>query len=115
MVTRESERTPIKEIAAEQGSGLLILDKLFKAPDAPDKVRMFAKATLAPDAEVGYHKHVGESEAYYILSGTGEYNDDGKLYTVKPGDITYTPDGHSHGIKNIGTDNLDFIALIVLD
>ena len=115
MVIKENERTPAKEIAPEQGSGLLILDKFFKEPDSPDKVRLFGKATLAPDAAVGYHEQIGESETYYILSGTGEYNDDGKIYTVKPGDITYTPSGHSHGIKNVGTDNLDFIALIALD
>ena len=104
MVTKKDERTPIKEIAPEQGSGLLILDKLLTAPDAPVNTRMFEQATLAPDAEVGYHKHVGESEAYYILSGTAPNMEKAQklseLYGIPLAYIDFTREGNRTALKD---------------
>ena len=59
--------------------------------------------------------HHNESETYYILSGEGEYDDNGTKRQVKAGDMTYTPDGCGHGLKNTGLNNLVFMALIILD
>ncbi len=115
MVTKEINRTPIEEIDPEKGNGHLELDKLLFAPNCPKNLRTFAKATLEPGAMVGYHEHFGESESYYILSGVGEYSGDGVIYKVEPGDVTFTPNGHGHSIKNIGDTPLVFIALIILD
>ena len=33
--------------------------------------------------------------------------------TVKPGDVTWTPDGSSHGVENKGDTELTFMALII--
>ena len=115
MITKENLRDKINEFGAEGGEGHLQLDKLLIAPNAPAKLRTYAKATLDPGASVGYHVHTGESECYYILSGEGEYNNDGELVKVFPGDSTFTPNGHGHGIKNIGSTPLEFMALIILD
>ncbi len=115
MISKELERVKVEELNAENGNGLLVLDKLLKGPNAPQKLRTFAKATLEAGASVGYHVHTGESESYYILSGVAEYNDDGNLYEIHEGTVTYTPSGHGHGIKNIGKEPLVFIALIILD
>lgn len=77
------------------------------------KGRLFAKNTLKPGHSIGYHKHEGDAETYYILSGEGTYNDNGTIVTVKAGDLTYTADGESHSIENTGTTDLEFIALIL--
>lgn len=115
MITKEINRTLIEEIDPEKGSGRLTLDKLLLAPNSPKNLRTFAKATLEPGAMVGYHEHFGESESYYILSGVGEYCGDGVITKVGVGDVTFTPNGHGHSIKNIGDTPLEFIALIILD
>ena len=60
--------------------------------------------------------HYGESETYYILTGEGEYNDNGTSWRhVKAGDITFTPDGRGHGLANTGNTDLVFMALIIKD
>ncbi len=115
MVDRLKDRTPITEIGAENGEGTLFLDKLLLPPNAPEKLRTYAHATLEPNASVGYHVHNGESECYYILSGEGEYDDNGKICKVSAGDVTFTPSGEGHGIKNIGSEPLHFMALIIKD
>ena len=115
MITKFKDRTPIEEIGAEGGEGRLILNSMIKPPHAPEKLRMYSYAELEPDASVGYHVHEGECEFYYILSGSGEYDDNGKICSVSAGDVTYTPSGEGHGIKNTGSVPLSFIALIIAD
>lgn len=115
MLKRALDMKAIEEMAAENGKGLLKLTKMSDYFEKPEKLRTFACAELEPGAEVGYHVHYGESESYYILSGEGMYNDNGEMLPVKPGDVTFTPDGQGHGIINTGTEKLCFIALIILD
>lgn len=79
------------------------------------KLRNFAMVQLKPGEEVGFHVHKGECEYYYILSGKGIYNDNGEDLEAVPGLVTFTPSGTGHGIKNTGTEMLEFIALIILD
>ena len=101
------------ENAPMGGEGLLLLDKMSLAVNLPGVIKTFAKATLTPGSEVGYHVHTTDSEAYYILSGVGEYTENGKTYRVSAGDVSYTPMGEGHGIKNVGTENLEFVTLIL--
>jgi mannose-6-phosphate isomerase-like protein (cupin superfamily) len=75
--------------------------------------RMFAEVTLNPGCSIGYHQHNSETEYYFILSGTGIVNDDGKEVEVKQGDSIITGNGASHSIKNAGAEPLVFHAVIV--
>ena len=75
--------------------------------------RLFAEITLNPGCSIGYHRHDSETEYYFILSGTGTVNDDGKEVQVKQGDSVITGNGASHSIKNTGSVPLVFHAIIV--
>ena len=77
------------------------------------KGRVFAHTTVFPDSGIGYHIHENESETYYILSGTGEFNDNGIITSVTAGDVTYTGPGEGHSIKTIGNEPVEMIALIL--
>lgn len=115
MITKASKRIVDTEVGPCNGHGMLKLERLFDSTTMPEYLKCYTRAYLEPGACVGFHKHFGEAESYYILSGHGEYDDDGQIYPVEPGDLTYTPDGHGHGIKNTGDDVLEFIALIIKD
>ena len=78
-----------------------------------DKGRVFNHLFLDPGCEVGWHIHHGDGETYYILKGHGEYNDNGTVVTVGPGDVTFVDDGEGHSLKNIGDEPLEAIALIL--
>ncbi len=77
------------------------------------KGRMFAKITLPPGSSVGWHEHVGDSEAYYILRGQALVNDNGTEVELAAGDVVLTSDGESHSIANNGDQDLVFIALVL--
>lgn len=99
----------------DKGEKSISLFNLADFDGVNKKVKMFAHAHLEPGKDVAYHKHEGESEAYYILTGSGIYNDNGVETEILPGTVTLTTSGNSHGIKNTGDTMLEFIALILLD
>ena len=68
-----------------------------------------------PEAPWGFMSTRTRGEAYYILSGTGEFNDNGTIVTVAAGDVTFTGAGEGHALKNTGTEPLEFIALIIYE
>lgn len=82
----------------------------------PDQSGVFTMATLISldkRSSIGYHKHEGTEEIYHIISGTGLYREDGEEREVKAGDILLCRMGCSHGLTNLGEDNLvlgSFIA-----
>lgn len=98
-----------------QGEVKMFLHNLADFPGRNPKVRMFSIAKLKPGEEVEFHIHTGEFESYYIISGKGLYQDNDEFVEVEPGTVTFTPSGQGHGIKNIGDEILEFVALVILD
>ncbi len=110
----------IKQLKTETKFNSEGKEKMFKTNladfDAWDpRIRLFSFIQVKPGEEVEYHTHVGESETFFILSGEGIYNDNGKDVEVVPGMVTFTPSGKGHAIKNTGDEMLVFIALILVD
>ena len=103
-----------EELAPMGGRGHLLLEVISGAVPLNARIDTLARATLAPGAEVGFHLHDTDAEAYYFLSGVGEYTDGNSTVTVGAGDVTFTQSGEGHGIKNIGTEALVFLALSVV-
>jgi quercetin dioxygenase-like cupin family protein len=58
------------------------------------------------------HKHPN-SEWLFIQSGTLEYNDNGKMVAVGPGDIVFSASNVSHGLNNVGTADATYIVFSV--
>ena len=78
-----------------------------------EKGRVFNHLYLEPECEIGWHIHHGDGETYYFLKGTGDYNDNGTIVSVGPGDVTFVDDGEGHALKNTGSETLEAIALIL--
>ena len=65
----------------------------------------FKKRVLKPGAAIGYHLQEID-EVYYILSGSGVMQMNGKEFPVQPGDAILTRPGSSHGLKQTGKEDL---------
>ncbi|MFV0528743.1 MAG: cupin domain-containing protein [Lachnospiraceae bacterium] len=70
---------------------------------------------IEPGSSLGYHVHHGESEMYYILQGTGLYEEPEGRRTVQAGAMTLTCNGQGHALENVGNEDLVFMALIIKD
>jgi quercetin dioxygenase-like cupin family protein len=74
----------------------------------PNLQLVFRKRELHPGAAIGYHRQ-DEDEIYYILSGRGELTLNGQRSTVGPGTAILTRPGSSHGLRQVGSDDLVLI------
>lgn len=106
---------PVKKERAQGGEGYVLMKHLLNEKELNGKCGLFSQVTIPAGCTLGYHEHHGESETYYILSGEGMYQDNGIEYMVKAGDVTFTPSGSGHGLKNCTDKDLVFMALIIKD
>lgn len=95
------------------GKGDMISREILTADELGRHGRKFGYTALPPGASIGTHAHSGDAETYYVLKGTGRYNDNGVWTDIGPGDMTHCADGGTHGIENNGSEPLEFIALIL--
>ena len=115
MVRRQSEQA-VEFKCIREGNGDTRMQKLLNgAHEMYGKGRMFNLMTLIPGNSIGEHMHTGDNEVFYFLSGSGEYNDDGNTVLVSPGDVAVCNSGQTHSLKNTGSEDLVFVALILYD
>jgi mannose-6-phosphate isomerase-like protein (cupin superfamily) len=112
MVIHRSEMKAEKKERLLNGDGSTHFTYLLDG-STQKNARLFAELTLTPGCSIGYHSHGSETEYYFILSGNGTVIDDDNTVNVGQGDVVITGNGASHSIKNIGSDPLIFIAIIV--
>jgi mannose-6-phosphate isomerase-like protein (cupin superfamily) len=73
---------------------------------------VFRKRALKPGSGIGYHEQK-EDEVYYVLSGRGVMTLDDKPTEIGPGTAVLTRPGSSHGLKQVG--NEDLVILIAYE
>ena len=114
MIRRSDERKIDLREQVRGGDGVTIQQNVLNdEAELNGKGRTYAHIKLEPGCSMGFHEHHGETECYYILKGTAEYNDNGEMKTLCEGDVSFTDDGEGHGIKNNGPGDLEFMALIL--
>ena len=102
VLERDAE-VAVEEPGTHGGGGKTIGYSFFKK--TPNLKLVFRKRALKPGSGIGYHLQK-EDEIYYVLSGRGEMTIDGKSFEMKPGDALLTRPGASHGLKQIGSEDL---------
>lgn len=68
---------------------------------------------LPPGSSIGVHRHTGDQEYYYVISGCGVMTLDGNEHEVSAGDITVVFPGGSHGLANRSDADLRIIVISV--
>lgn len=105
-----------KDIAVEQpgphdGGGISVAHNFFAK--AKGLKVAFRKRVLKPGSAIGYHRQP-EDEIYYILSGKGKMQMNGRTFMVKAGDAILTRPGSSHGLSQTGSEDLALIISYTL-
>ena len=69
--------------------------------------------TLKPGSYIGSHTHKDNEDAYLIISGKGIFTDgNGHAWVVGAGDMTIARPGQTHGLANLGKEDLVFLDII---
>lgn len=82
------------------GKGEILFRELFKETDFNSPLEFFHETLVLPNSSIGYHKHKGNEEIYYIVQGKGLMTVDGEKRVVHKGDAVITHSGSSHGLIN---------------
>ncbi len=98
---------PQQHIEGFKGGYGLFEPRMFT--DSDNKIML---ATLAPGAYIGTHTHEGTSEIVYIIEGEAVMVCDGQREILRPGDVTYCPQGHTHSLRNESDRPLRFFAVV---
>ena len=114
MIKRRKDQTLTYEYN-KNGEAAFSLYNLKEFDGINEKIKQFSYVEINVGEEVPYHEHHGNAENYYIISGKGLYSDNGKEVEVTDGDVTFTPSGEGHALKNIGNDKLCFMALVLFN
>ncbi|MDR1322196.1 MAG: cupin domain-containing protein [Gracilibacteraceae bacterium] len=109
------EKVKEVKVRARGGEGSTTFENFFPEGKMPKSYKVFAEMVLEPGCSVGQHEHHGESETYYVLSGTGEINVNGETLQAKPGDVAVCHSGSFHSAKNTSDKELRILAMIVLE
>lgn len=95
------------------GKGSIEVYEILSSKDMGDNVKVFSKVIVKPNSIIGYHKHLGESEAYYVTKGSGIFIDEKEnRIPVSEGDVCLINSGESHGMENNTNEDMEMIALV---
>ena len=101
------ERTVVKQEAPPHGA--IGMSTAYRISDVvPDRTMEFRKRVLHVGAAIGIHP-IAHDEVYYVLSGSGEVESDGKNALLGPGMAAYLYTGAQVGIRQVGTEPLELI------
>lgn len=112
MVTKANQIPTSVKAALMGGKGEAHYKHLGSIEQLGGISRLFSTITLEPGSSIGDHRHVDEYEFYYILSGTALYNDNGTPCQIIAGDVTFCPNGETHGIENNSNEPVVMVAFI---
>jgi mannose-6-phosphate isomerase-like protein (cupin superfamily) len=115
MVYKKGTTHQETRVAMREGPGEVKIRELTGPEGRPVKCRLFNEMVLETSCGIGLHPHAGETEFYYILSGTGVVDDDGTELMVEAGDCMSTGKGAKHSIVNNGQEPLVMVACVILD
>jgi quercetin dioxygenase-like cupin family protein len=95
------------------GKGEIFFEHFLDLHKSNGAGRVFSKVVIPPGASLGVHRHEGDCEVLYILKGEALFNDNGTEVKLGPGDVNFCRDGDSHSVENIGSGDLECIAVVL--
>ena len=103
MVHRKADFRVETRERMRDGNGSVQIEHLWNVErDLKAPTRMFGRLTLNPGCSIGFHRHDGEEEIFYIVSGSAVADDNGTEVTLEAGDTLLTGNGAGHAIRNAG-------------
>ena len=113
MLTKSgNHRVEVRE-NARGGKGQLALHHLFENEQLAPNSRLLCKIVVQPGNSMGMHTHQGESEFFYVLSGSAKFTENGEILLLNPGDTLYTPPGGNHSFEVNGDETLELLAVVI--
>lgn len=112
MILRATDIAPTLFPHLFDGTGTLQSRRLL-TPTGGSNLRAVVVNCLPPGSSIGRHRHVGEEDFYFGLSGEGLVLDHDEERPFAAGTLQITRDGEYQGLRNTGSTDLVFLAALV--
>ncbi len=93
------------------GHGSILFRRLLERPDSRSPIDFADYTVVHPGSEIGWHKHVGSEELYFIVAGTPLVRVNERQARLGPGSLSLVRDGGSHTLIN---DTQEDVSLLVV-
>jgi mannose-6-phosphate isomerase-like protein (cupin superfamily) len=103
----------LDSIVAHEGIGEIEFARLSERFAMPGDWDFVDFARVPPGCTVGAHAHGDDEELYVVLRGTGVVSVDGRDERIEARDILMNPPFSVHGVRNDGSEPLEFVVLRV--
>lgn len=102
----------IKDYVLELGPEVRIPGKVFGGQAVGATGGEFSFQVFAPGQETGFlHTHKNHEELYFFLSGNGEFQVDGDVFTVEEGSVVRVAPYGRRSVRNNGTEPLVMLCV----
>ncbi len=95
------------------GEGAVTFHDFLTADGSFGAGTLFSRTVIPAGASIGEHRHDGEFEVYYILSGNVEALENGAWTPMSTGDMHLCASGESHALRNSGSQEAEVLMLIL--
>jgi mannose-6-phosphate isomerase-like protein (cupin superfamily) len=101
-----------ERVRAHGGSNEISFARVLARSQGP--LRFVDLSVLPPESDIGCHTHETDNEELYIVvAGRGLMTLDGQEFEVGPGHVIVNRPGGTHGLRNIGEEELRIVVIEV--
>lgn len=102
----------LNEYVLELGSGVKIPGKVFGGAALGATGSEFSMQVFQPGTETGFlHTHKEHEELYFFLGGKGEFQVDGRVFSVEEGSVVRVAPEGKRSVRNNGTEPLVMLCV----
>ena len=102
----------IKDYVLELGPEIKIPGKVFGGQAIGATGSEFSFQVFAPDQETGFlHTHKNHEELYFFLTGKGEFQVDGNVFSIEEGSVVRVSPEGKRSVRNNGTEPLVMLCV----
>ncbi|WP_294592506.1 cupin domain-containing protein [uncultured Rikenella sp.] len=109
---RIGQLNELGEYVLELGSEIRIPGKVFGGSAVNATGGEFSFQVFQPGTETGFlHTHKTHEELYFFLSGSGEFQVDGHVFSVSEGSVVRVAPAGRRSVRNNGTEPLTMLCV----
>lgn len=113
MIKQEAQQQVRTRENVRGGEGTLTFHDFLLAEESFGAGKLFSRTVIPSGCSIGEHRHEGEFEAYYVLSGAVEVLESGAWLKLNRYDTHICANGESHALRNAGAETAEVLMLIL--
>ena len=113
LMTSVSATPPITRTREHEGSGSIMFRRLLDSAEFEAPIDFVDFTIIPPGSVIGRHRHDGNEEMYFVISGTPLVRVDECEARLEKGSLSVVRNGQSHELVNDTAGNVEILVVQV--